>query len=120
MGANSQVNKRQLLMALCELIGKPSQFYREGEKRSIEAERFIFAPRVSSEDYLARFKVADLFGDTLPFGGGTTTRDALWMGLPVLTTLGESFAGRMSASILHAAGAQEFIRECRPIHQQSH
>lgn len=77
--------------------------------RGIAAERLIFAPRVMPADYLARFQVADLFLDTLPFNGGTTASDALWAGLPVLTCSGRTFAGRMAGSLLHAVGLPELV-----------
>ncbi|MES2741355.1 MAG: glycosyltransferase [Pseudomonadota bacterium] len=71
--------------------------------------RLIFAARVPPADYLARFQVADLFLDTLPFNAGTTASDALWAGLPLLTCAGRSFAGRMAGSLLRAAGLPELI-----------
>ena len=58
-------------------------------------------------DHLARHRLADLFLDTFPFNGGTTTSDALWAGLPVVTLSGDAFASRMSASLLHAVGLPE-------------
>jgi predicted O-linked N-acetylglucosamine transferase (SPINDLY family) len=69
----------------------------------------IFAPRVSPENYLARYAAADLFLDTFPFNAGTTANDALWMGLPVLTYTGRSFASRMAGALLHAAELDELI-----------
>jgi predicted O-linked N-acetylglucosamine transferase (SPINDLY family) len=75
----------------------------------IDMSRLIFAPRVSPEDYLARFGVADLFLDTYPFNAGTTANDALWMGLPVLTRTGKTFASRMAGALLTAAGMPELI-----------
>jgi predicted O-linked N-acetylglucosamine transferase (SPINDLY family) len=82
---------------------------REAETRGIEAQRLIFASRVSPEDYLARYAVADLFLDTFPFNAGTTANDALWMGLPVLTYCGRSFASRMAGALLTAAKLDELI-----------
>jgi hypothetical protein len=58
---------------------------------------------------LARYQLADLFLDTLPFNSGTTASDALWAGLPVLTQIGQSFAGRMAASLLNAIELPELI-----------
>jgi predicted O-linked N-acetylglucosamine transferase (SPINDLY family) len=58
---------------------------------------------------LARFRVADLFLDTLPFNAGTTASDCLWAGLPVLTTLGDAFAGRMAGSLLMAMQLPELV-----------
>lgn len=77
--------------------------------RGVDGARLIFAPRVGYEDYLARYRAAGLFLDTLPFGGGTTASDALWMGLPVLTQPGAHFAGRMAASLLTNLGVPELI-----------
>lgn len=71
--------------------------------------RLVFAPRVSPENYLARFRVADLFLDTFPFNAGTTANDALWMGCPLLTLSGRSFASRMAGALLTAAGLPELI-----------
>src|SRR4029077_5432468 len=60
-------------------------------------------------DHLARQRRADLFLDTLPYNADTTARDALWAGLPGLTCLGETFAGRGAASLLKAVGLPELI-----------
>ncbi|WP_067273024.1 tetratricopeptide repeat protein [Mitsuaria sp. 7] len=69
----------------------------------------VFADRCDRETYLARLASADLFLDTLPYNAGTTASDALWMGLPVLTQAGQSFAGRMASSLLHAVGLPELV-----------
>ena len=82
---------------------------REAQVRGIERARLVFAPRVTPENYLARFAVADLFLDTFPFNAGTTANDALWMGLPVLTYSGRSFASRMAGALLTAAKLDELI-----------
>jgi predicted O-linked N-acetylglucosamine transferase (SPINDLY family) len=58
---------------------------------------------------LARQRHADLFLDTLPYNAHTTASDALWAGLPVLTSLGDTFAGRVAASLLKAIGLPELI-----------
>ena len=72
-------------------------------------ERLVFARRRPYEQYLAQYRQADLFLDTLPFNGGTTVSDALWAGLPVLTQAGNRFAGRMAASLLDNVGLPELI-----------
>lgn len=77
---------------------------REAQSRGIDPGRLVFGGRLPQAEYLARYRSADLFLDTLPFNGGTTASDALWAGLPVLTQAGESFAGRMAASLLFALG----------------
>jgi protein O-GlcNAc transferase len=83
---------------------------REAERRGVAAERLVFAPPVPlMADHLARHRQADLFLDTLPYNAHTTTSDALWAGLPALTCLGETFAGRVAASLLHAAGLDELV-----------
>ena len=75
----------------------------------IASERLIFAPRVSIAEHMARHAHADLFLDTLPYNAHTTCSDALWMGLPVLTCAGETFASRVAGSLLKAAGLEELI-----------
>lgn len=62
-------------------------------------------------DYLETYMFADLFLDTTPFNAGTTARDALWCGLPVLTIQGKSFAGRMASSLLKAIGMDDLVTQ---------
>ena len=81
----------------------------EARRLDIDPARLIFAARVTPADYLARFKAADLFLDTLPFNAGTTASDALWAGLPLLTCAGSTFAARMAGSLLRAVGLPELI-----------
>lgn len=82
---------------------------KEAKLRGVDGKRLIFAKRVPAEDYLARYRMGDLFLDTLPFNAGTTASDALWAGLPVLTLIGEAFASRMAASLLNAINLPELI-----------
>jgi predicted O-linked N-acetylglucosamine transferase (SPINDLY family) len=82
---------------------------REAEARGIAVERIVFAPRAPLGKHLARHRLADLFLDTLPYNAHTTASDALWAGLPVLTCLGTTFAGRVAASLLTAIGLPELI-----------
>lgn len=77
--------------------------------QGIDKERLIFASRVSPPDYLARYQIADLFLDCTPFNGGTTANDALFMGLPILTLSGKTFASRMAGSLLHSLNLDELI-----------
>jgi predicted O-linked N-acetylglucosamine transferase (SPINDLY family) len=81
----------------------------EARKRGVDPEKLVFAPKLGVSDHLARIAVADLFLDTLPYNAHTTASDALWMGVPVLTCLGESFAGRVAASLLKAIGLDVLI-----------
>jgi predicted O-linked N-acetylglucosamine transferase (SPINDLY family) len=75
----------------------------------VDPGRLLFAPRVSPPEYLARYSAADLFLDAYPFNAGTTANDALWMGLPVLTRSGRTFASRMAGSLLTALELPELI-----------
>lgn len=77
--------------------------------RGIDAARLVFAPRLAPPQHLARHAAADLFVDTWPCNAHTTGSDALWAGLPVLTRRGDTFAGRVGASLLHAAGLPELV-----------
>ncbi len=72
--------------------------------------RLIFAKRLPDMTaHLARHRLADLFLDTLPYNAHASACDALWAGLPVLTQAGRGFAGRVAASVLHAAGLPELV-----------
>lgn len=81
----------------------------EAEMRGISPDRIIYAERLPRDEYLARYRVADLFLDTSPYNAGTTASDALWVGLPVLTYLGRSFSARMCGSLLNAIGLPELV-----------
>jgi predicted O-linked N-acetylglucosamine transferase (SPINDLY family) len=82
---------------------------REAARHNIGAERLIWAGDVPLPEHLARYRAADLFLDTLPYNAHATAADALWAGLPVLTVMGEAFAGRVAASLLHAVGMPELV-----------
>jgi len=82
---------------------------REARQRSVAPERLVFAPRMPVAEHLARHGVAHLFLDTFPCNAHTTTNDALFAGLPVVTCAGETFASRVSGSHLHAIGLPELV-----------
>jgi predicted O-linked N-acetylglucosamine transferase (SPINDLY family) len=82
---------------------------REAAARNVSPDRLIFAPRTTPDRHLARQPVADLFLDTLPYNAHTTASDALWVGLPVITTPGTTFPGRVAASLLTASGLPELV-----------
>ena len=82
---------------------------KEAVKFRINEERLIFAKYLPIADHLNRIQSADLFIDTLPYNAHTTASDALRMGLPVLTCIGNSFASRVSASLLNAVNLPELI-----------
>jgi protein O-GlcNAc transferase len=107
-----------ILLAVSESviwISENNTLFRENLLREfaflgIEQARIIFAPKVDSmSDHLARIATADLFLDTLPFNAHTTAVDALKAGLPLLTCIGQSFAGRVAASLLNTIGIPELI-----------
>ena len=75
----------------------------------VAPERLSFAGRIAPADYLARFAVADLFLDTMPYNAGTTANDALWAGLPLLTLSGNTYASRMAGSLLRSIGLETLI-----------
>jgi predicted O-linked N-acetylglucosamine transferase (SPINDLY family) len=100
--------------ALWLLGGSPAienNLRREAAARGVAPDRLVFASRIGYEAYLARYRLADLFLDTLPFNGGATASDALWAGVPLLTCSGEAFAARMSGSLLQALGMNELVTE---------
>jgi len=99
---------------------------REAEARGIAADRIIFTEKIGKARHLARQRLADLFLDTRYYTSHTTGSDALWGGLPVLTCPGDSFASRVTASLLRAAGLPELIvpsfeeYERRAVHLATH
>jgi predicted O-linked N-acetylglucosamine transferase (SPINDLY family) len=104
----NQVPNSVLWLLECNQWAK-ANLIREAEARSINKERLIFAPRVQMAEHMARQACADLFLDTQPYNAHTTTSDALWMGLPVLTCAGNTFASRVAGSLLKAANLDELI-----------
>lgn len=82
---------------------------REAAARGVDPARLIFAEALPQDLHLARLARADLFLDTLPVNAHTTASDALWMGLPLITCPGETFAGRVAASVLTAAGFPDLV-----------
>jgi protein O-GlcNAc transferase len=91
---------------------------REAAARGVAPQRLVFAHRLPNAEHLARHRCADLFLDTLPYGAHTTASDALWAGLPVLTCLGETFAGRVSASLLNAIQLPELVTATPAAYEQ--
>ncbi len=79
------------------------------EAHGVDPARIIFAPKLANPHHLARYPLADLFLDTTPYGAHTTCSDALWMGVPVLTLSGRSFAARVCGSLVRSAGLPELV-----------
>ena len=89
---------------------RPKDLRSEAQTRGIDPARLVFAPQLPIWRSIWRaIALADLFLDTLPYNAHTTASDALWAGLPVLTCLGTTFAGRVAASLLHAVGLPELV-----------
>ena len=82
---------------------------REAAARGVDPSRLVFASRRPHPEYVGLYEHADLFLDTWPYNAHTTASDALWAGCPILTWLGETFAGRVAASLLTAVGLPELI-----------
>ena len=81
------------------------------EARGVDRTRLVFAPKMPNALHLARYRLADLFLDTTPYGAHTTASDALWMAVPVLTWSGRSFASRVCGSLVRSAGLPELVVE---------
>jgi protein O-GlcNAc transferase len=77
--------------------------------RGVDPSRLVFAAKAEISRHLARHRLADLFLDNLPVNAHTAASDALWVGLPVLTCMGESFVGRVAASLLGTVGLPELV-----------
>ena len=82
---------------------------REAAARGIAPTRLVFAERLAPDQHLARHSLADLFLDTLPYNAHTTGSDALFAGLPMVTCMGETFPGRVAASLLRAIGLPNLV-----------
>ena len=79
------------------------------ERHGVSQNRLVFAQKKPNPEHLARYPLADIFLDTHPYGAHTTAADAMWMGVPVLTIPGRSFASRVCASLVRAAGLSDFV-----------
>lgn len=81
----------------------------EAVARGIAPDRLIFAPKRPNDEHVARLAHADLGLDTFPYGAHATAADLLWVGVPIVGLTGETFASRVSASILAAGSVPELI-----------
>jgi len=82
---------------------------RAAQAEGIAPDRIVISPRVRYPQYLARYRVADLALDTFPYTSHSTASDALWAGCPVVGLCGETFAARVSGSILTHAGLADLL-----------
>jgi predicted O-linked N-acetylglucosamine transferase (SPINDLY family) len=79
--------------------GADDRLRRFATESGIDARRLVFMPKLPHDEYLARYRHADLFLDTSPYNAHTTASDAIWAGCPVLTAPGATFAARVAASL---------------------
>ena len=77
----------------------------------IDRERLVFRGPVGLTDMMAEYADVDIALDPVPYNGGTTTLQALWMGVPVVVKAGGNFVSRMGASFMSAAGLQDWVAE---------
>ncbi len=81
------------------------------EKNGVKKDRLLFAKKTSRKDFLASYKNVDICLDPFPYPGGTSTCEALWMGVPVITKKGVNFLSRVGETIANNSGNESFIAE---------
>jgi len=86
-----------------------SNLQREAQLRGVDPQRILFAPKKPLAEHLARLSLADLVLDTQYYGAHTTMSDALWVGVPAITYLGNSFTSRIGGGLLRAAKLPELV-----------
>ncbi|HBF32897.1 glycosyl transferase [Rhizobium sp.] len=100
-----------LFWILCSNDLARENFKAEFQRLGVAPERIVMAEGLDYAQHISRVALADLALDTFPYNGHTTTSDLLWGGLPVLTKKGQSFASRVSESLLNAIGLPELVAE---------
>jgi protein O-GlcNAc transferase len=96
----------------CKQLGDPAiatHLTQRLQQHGISPARISLHATASREKYLAAHAEVDVILDTFPYPGGTTTCEALWMGVPTLTLAGDSLLARQGASLLTAAGLEEWV-----------
>jgi len=100
----------------CKQLAEPSQrehLAQQLKQHGITPERVSMHGAIQRDDYLKSHAEIDLILDTFPYPGGTTTCEALWMGVPTVTLAGNSMLARQGASILTAAGLGDWVATSR-------
>jgi predicted O-linked N-acetylglucosamine transferase (SPINDLY family) len=100
---------RAVLWLLKWNLNVQQQLVAEAAARGIAADRLVFAPLISADDHLRRLSCADVFLDTWPCNAHTTASEALWVGVPVVTLMGQTFAQRVAASLLEAVKLPQLV-----------
>jgi len=101
--------ENSVLWLLIDDIVAKKNIEKETAKRGVDVNRIIYASRVSYKEHLKRLKFIDLFLDTFPYGAHTTAKEAISMGIPLITIMGKSFASRVASSILSDIGLEKLI-----------
>src|SRR5205085_9962828 len=78
-------------------------------EQQVAPERLVFQGLVPTTAYFRLYERLDIALDPFPYGGGTTTCDALWMGVPVVSLAGQTGVGRGGLSLLSSAGLADLV-----------
>jgi predicted O-linked N-acetylglucosamine transferase (SPINDLY family) len=105
----SRVPQSRLIIGSLRSERKKEAIRREMTSLGIEQYRFDFVARVDLDKYPDLISTVDMSLDSFPYGGGTTTFDSLWMGVPVVTAVGATPVSRSAASILVALGLDDWV-----------
>lgn len=97
------------LLAMNALVEK--NLRTEAKAHGVDSSQLVFAPRRPQAEHLSRLALADLFLDTYPVNAHTTASDALYMGVPLVTCVGDTFASRVAGSLLRTCGLEDLITE---------
>jgi predicted O-linked N-acetylglucosamine transferase (SPINDLY family) len=98
-----------VLWLLCWNANVQAALTRAAAVHGIDPQRLVFAPRLPADQHLSRLAAADIYLDAWPCNAHTTASEALWAGLPPVTLIGDTFAQRVAASLLHASGLPELV-----------
>jgi predicted O-linked N-acetylglucosamine transferase (SPINDLY family) len=104
-----KMTPNSVMLLYAENVEATKNLLEYASKNGVAPQRFILAERLARADYLARYKITDLFLDTTPYNAGTTASDALWMDVPVITLQGDSFPSRVASSLLTHLDLTELI-----------
>jgi protein O-GlcNAc transferase len=91
------------------VAGAEANLRAAAQAAGVDPARLYFAPFVPNDQHIARYRIVDVVMDTHPYGGHTTTSDALWVGTPVVTLMGDTYPSRVAASLLTNVGLPELI-----------